>query len=247
MDTERFNRALSLLNSGDAAAALQEFSLLGNLESNREEKSSLLLNQVPCLMSLGRIEEARQRWLESAAYGRNLYTDYIDIFLCLMEDKTDEALQKLAEFVNDREDLARSDHEDLYSDAAEEFGYLLFEKQRYDDAIEPFKRALFNPETRRAQKENSLYLAMCYIQTDKLDVAERTFAQILPIDCEDQLWPTVQYQLGRLFYKKGSYARARKAFELSQLSTPEEDLRANASLWLSHIDGFLPPGKQDIA
>jgi hypothetical protein len=97
-DRERFDGAMSLLDSGDSAAVLHEFEPLAKGESDAEWKSSVLLGLVTCLMQLGRVAEARERWTESVAGWRNPFTDYVGILLCLEEGRLDEAALSLTEF-----------------------------------------------------------------------------------------------------------------------------------------------------
>src|SRR5579862_1762199 len=44
----------------------------------------------------------------------------------------------------------------------------------------------------------------------------------------EDIWPTAQYQLGRLYPKRGIYAKARTAFERCQIATRDDDLRSSA-------------------
>lgn len=244
MDTERFNRALSLLNSGDADSALREFGALAESTFDDEERGSILLSEVSCLTYLGRIAEARERWREAVAHVRDSYTDYVDICLCLTENKNIEAMLKLAEFLKRREELVRSDAEDIYSDAAERFGALLFGDKRYDEAIEPFRNSLLAPGTEERKANLLMNLAICYIQTGDLDGAEGILKGSLSLDRDHPLWPAVQYHLGRLYFRKGTYARAREAFECCQLSTSDEEERKSAFLWLDRINADFPPVKR---
>src|SRR4051812_24029741 len=119
MDAVQFERGVALLDSGKVESALREFETLAAAESDAGEKSSLLLNQVACLMRIGRLGEARDRLSEAAAYCSNLYTQYFDLSLCAAEGRAEEASSKLAEFLKMRKELASSGDEGLCSDAAE--------------------------------------------------------------------------------------------------------------------------------
>ncbi len=59
MDTERFNHAIALRESGKVEAAHHELLALSEAASDAEEKASLLANQARCSLLLGRLEEAR--------------------------------------------------------------------------------------------------------------------------------------------------------------------------------------------
>ena len=51
-------------------------------------------------------------------------------------------MHKVTEFLKGRDDLPQFDTEDIYSDVAEQFGCLLFDRKLYSGAIEPFKEAI---------------------------------------------------------------------------------------------------------
>jgi len=244
VDIQRFENTVAHLDSGEVEGALREFEKLADSESKREEKSSLLLNQVACLMRLGRLADARGRLSEAVQFWDSLYAGYFDLSLCVAEGRATEAMSKLVDFLKRRQDLAQSGDEDLCSDAAEKVGCLLFERRQFGDATQPFKEALVFSETPERRNRVCLYLAICYIQTNDLGAADRIFRDDLVVDRNDELWPTVQYQLGRLRFKMGDWAKARRAFEFSQLSTADEELRNNIPFWLNQIDVLLAPDKQ---
>ena len=77
--------------------------------------------------------------------------------------------------------------------------------------------------------------------------AEQIFRESLAIDHQDPLWPGVQYQLGRLYFKRGAYASARQAFEFSQLSATDQEWKEHIPAWLSQIDVLFPPGRQTVS
>ena len=168
VDTQRFQRAVAFLDSGDAASALREFELVEESASNVEEKASILLGQVNCLTSLGRLAEARKRWSESLACWRTPYIDFIEVALCFAEGKQDEAMRKITEFLKGRDDLTQFGAEDIYSDVAEQFGSLPFDRRLYSEAIEPFKEAILFAGTQDRKRNIYLNLAICYIQTGRL-------------------------------------------------------------------------------
>src|SRR5215472_2760128 len=65
MDTERFQRAMALRDSGQVQGALRELCSLSEATADPEEKASLLLNESRCLIQLGNLEGARERFEEA--------------------------------------------------------------------------------------------------------------------------------------------------------------------------------------
>ena len=66
MDQERFQRSVSLKDSGNYEEALREMEELARVETDEQYTGALLLGQAKCLMGLGRLKEARQRLTESS-------------------------------------------------------------------------------------------------------------------------------------------------------------------------------------
>jgi len=61
----------------------------------------------------------------------------------------------------------------------------------------------------------------------ELDVAEQVLGKSLTGGNEDKIWPTVQYHLGRLYFKKGDYKAAAGRF-----SEATKWNAGNAQAWL---------------
>jgi tetratricopeptide (TPR) repeat protein len=104
---DRFQRADSLQLAGKHEEALREFEAISNETSDEYELSRLFLHEVACLVSLGRLSEARQRWSAAAKYSADSYTDLIDAYLCCDEAKHEEAFDKLTRLLHDTNGLLR--------------------------------------------------------------------------------------------------------------------------------------------
>jgi tetratricopeptide (TPR) repeat protein len=240
MDTKRFENALHAIDSGHVAEALSEFDSLADLAPDAQEKSSMLMGQASCLMHLGLIAEARERWSRSAACWTNLYTEYFDLILCTLEGRRNEAIAKIREFLSHRDELIESGDQNLYSDAAERLGYLLFDLGRYEEAIKPFTGAAETAETEARRAEMKLYLGMCYIQVGNFRAAEQTLLESLPADANDPLWPRVQFQRGSLYFQRGAYTQAKAVLEQFLLTDRvESDLFRPASELLAEVERRL--------
>jgi tetratricopeptide (TPR) repeat protein len=236
MSRKLFENALRALNSGHVVEALGELDSLVDLELDPEERSTVLLGQASSLMQLGRIEEARMKWSQAVACCGNQYTDYIDLLLCGLENRGKEAIPKFTEFLSRREELTQAGDGDLWSDAAQRLGYILFESGQYGDAIKPLVDAAETAETESRRSAIRLYLGMCYTQVGNFEAAEKTLVEILPTDPKDSLWPNVQYQLGRLYFRWEANAQAKTALEqFLAMDGFDPDLSRSASQLLGEV------------
>jgi tetratricopeptide (TPR) repeat protein len=242
VDSERFQHAMSLRMAGKEQDALQELETLASLATDPCEYSSLLLGQATCLLGLGRVKEARQRWLESARRWTNLYTELIDAYLCAEEGKREEAVHKLTRILESYSELGEPGNEDTYSEASEWLGQQLSWLKRYAEAVQPFKKALAFPETDERKRQLSFYLGICYLQIGNLAEAEQKLTESLPPKCDDPQWAEVQFQLGCLYFQQRAYVKAKKAFELCEFFADETntELKQKLSGWLADIDSYIP-------
>jgi tetratricopeptide (TPR) repeat protein len=247
MDPKRLDNVIKALESGRFADALGELDSLANLASDAEEKGVILLGQASSLMQAGLIVEARERWLQATAYRRTLYADYIELGLCSLENRGKELVSKLTEFLGHREELVESGDENLWSDAAERLGHLLFKSGQYEEAIKPFVDAAETADTETRRTELKLYAGMCYIQVGNFTAADQALTEGLPADPKDPLWENVQYQRGRLYFRWGSYFKAKAVLELfftanggdSDLAGPASQLLAEVRRRLSNEEKIV--------
>jgi hypothetical protein len=93
--------------AGNNQEALEEFEALSRVELDPQYKCSLLLSETACLLGLRRLKEARQRWFGSVEYWVNLHTELMDAILCEREGKSDEAVRKLTQLLENRGDELR--------------------------------------------------------------------------------------------------------------------------------------------
>lgn len=243
MDSGRFQQAVALRLAGRYEESLREVEALTSIETDTYYKSSLLLGQATCLAWLGRLKEARQRWSESARLWSNQYTELVDAYLCAGEGKCEEATCKLIRFLKNHEnDLREPGNEDTYSEASERLSYLLFEAKRYEASIHYLNDALIFPASDRRKRQLCFYLGMCHLETGDPEAAERKLIESLPANFEDPLWAQVQFQLGRVYFQQGCYAKAKQAFESCEFFSDEAntELKQGISTWLARIATYLP-------
>ena len=53
--------------------------------------------------------------------------------------------------------------------------------------------------------------------------------------------------IAHVYFKKGDYVAAKRAFEFSKLSTADEDLKRSIPLWLDQIDSAVKPSRQNVS
>ena len=236
MLSERFQKAISLQNSGNNEEALRGFEAISNEMSDEYDKSRVLLYEVTCLVSLGRLREARQRWSTAANYSPDSYTDLIDAYLCCDEGKQQEAFDKLTKLLDDQDGVLRKpENEGTYSEASERLGYLLFDAKRYAEAISRLTEALKTPDSDERRRKISVYLGISQLEMRNLHAAEERLLNGMPADCQHPMWTEAQFQLGRLYFYRGAYVKAKEAFERCELLAKAEDseLKQTAAQWFS--------------
>ena len=124
--------------------------------------------------------------------------------------------------------------EEIYADAQKRLGLLLFELDRFTEAVHPLQEAL---KLAKGDKHRSLcfYLGVCHLRNENLDMAEEKLIQSLPADYLDPLWSQAQYNLGSLYFQRGAYLSAKRAFELCEtlIDNADVEMKESVSIWLT--------------
>jgi len=242
VDWERFQHATSLWLEGNSERALREFDELVTATADNEEMGSLLLMQARCLLDSGRVKEARERWSEAASCWNNLYAKLMDAYLSIAEGKREDAARKLMQWLQrHKHELGQLGDEETFSKACERLGYLLFESQRYGEAIQPLTDALMYPQTDERKRQLCFYIGISCLETLELADAERSLIESIPPNPEDPLWAKAQFHLGRVYFQKSAYAKAKDAFERCEFfSNDDPELKQGVSIWLARIAKHLP-------
>jgi len=226
---------MELRDQGKEEDALRELEALANVTPDPDDKASLELNQITCLRRLGRLQEARQRL---GAAMRTLtnppYADFIDACLSVSEGQIEEALQKLRAFLQNHIGMRLIDPE-LYSDAQERLGLLLYQMRRFPDAIGPLEQALTLTKDDAIRRRLCYYIGSSNFECGDFQAAEPRFAESLLLDRRDPLWAQAQYYLGHIYFKKGAYFKAQRAFGLCECFMDDSDTRLKEEVlsWLA--------------
>ncbi len=218
MDTERFQRAMVLRDTGQIQEALHELCTLSEETADNGEKASLLLNESRCLVQLGNLPEARKRFEEAAAIcprtqGR-LYVEFQRAMLQWHEGNPFEAVKTLERLLKHYLDLLKTaEHKDLYEDIQINQGILLTQLDRFGEARMVLEECLsfeFGAEDHASVLFN---LGLCYLKLGDFAQAKGKFLDSLTDAAREQNFVGAHYYLGIINYKEEAFAKALQEFE----------------------------------
>jgi len=237
MDFERFDRASALCDSGETEESMREFEALALQATNDDERGLAIHYQANSALLLGRVKEARKLWLRATTMGTGPFSDALDARLCIAEGRSEEAVQKLTTFLRTYVELRSPGNWNAYADAQRDLGRLLFNLERFPEALGPLNGALELAEEGDRRKEICFYLGVCHYFDGKLEEAETKLIESLPADRSDQWWVHAQFYLGCVYYKQRSYLKARWSFEasLSFIDDSDTELKEKVLKWLAAI------------
>jgi type IV pilus assembly protein PilF len=110
--------------------------------------------------------------------------------------------------------------------AMQNYGWVLCQQQRYDDARVQFDRALAEPQYRDAAR-TLLAKGLCDARAGRLPDAERSLMRAYELDAAN---PATAFNLGEVLYRLGEFERAR--FYLRRVN--QQGGQSNAqTLWLA--------------
>lgn len=221
MDTQRFEHAVQLRDSGHLTDALREFATLADSTADSEEKASILLNQVRCYRLLGRIEEARQQ-LQAIIHTTPtteilLYLSFEESVLRWHEGKRGEAVQILDSLQRDYASLlVEREHQDLHQQIQLSRGMLLTELTRYTEAVPLLEQCLSSLSTASTTIDmGALFynLALCYLSIGEPDRARGKFLETLKSGAHGAYIASTHYYLGIIYSREGAPAKALQEFK----------------------------------
>ena len=104
------------------------------------------------------------------------------------------------------------------------YGWMLCQQRRYDDAIATFNTALANPKY-EGRAKTWLTMGLCEVQAGRRAEAEQSLLKSYELDAGN---PVTGYNLAKLLFEKGDNARAQ--FYIRRINN--SDLANAESLWL---------------
>lgn len=98
------------------------------------------------------------------------------------------------------------------------------------------------PETDERKRKLCLYLGSCHFESGDVEAAERRLLESVPPNCEHPLWTQAQFHLGRVYFQKGAYVKAKESFERCEFFGDKTDteLMQGLSTWHARIATHLP-------
>ena len=163
MDIARFERAVSLRDTGQPAEAAQEFHALAGEAADPIERGMILLNESTALCESGDTAAARERWMEACSLipEDSDFRPSIEVqedSILVAEDRTEEAIEipdRIAAKYGSR--LADSERRDLYERIQISRGSHLVYLGRFSEARPLFEEALsFDESMKDARSTTTL-------------------------------------------------------------------------------------------
>ena len=112
------------------------------------------------------------------------------------------------------------------ADTMHNYGWVLCQRQRYDEADELFDKAIATPQYKGLSR-TLLAKGLCQARQNKNIEAEQTLSRSYEIDPSN---PATAYSLGEVLYRLGQYDRAR--FYVKRVNAEPEQSNAQ-TLWLA--------------
>jgi type IV pilus assembly protein PilF len=110
-------------------------------------------------------------------------------------------------------------------DTAHNYGVMLCQQRRFNEAVSQFQAALSNP-TYRNQARSYAAMGLCQERAGDRATAESTLARAFELDASN---PVVGYNLSRLLYARGDFVKAQ--FHLKRINAGE--FANQETLWLA--------------
>lgn len=245
MDTQRFEHAVELRDSGHLTEALREFASLAESATDPGEKASLLANQEKCQLHLGHMKEARDLISQALKIVPRthvlLYIYFEDAVLCWHEGRREEALRILESLKEHHlETLLRPEHYELYQQIQTTCGVLLTELARLREARQVLEECL-TFDLKLEDRGDILHnLGVCYLKIGEPDQAKGKFLETLKSGALGAYIASTHYYLGIIYSREGASAKALQEFELCLDHADEGQIpKQNIYSWLAAVSHDL--------
>jgi tetratricopeptide (TPR) repeat protein len=239
MDTERFQRAMALRDSGQIEAELEELRSMAGSAVNQEEAAVLLFCEARSLFDLGRLSEARLRLdhaLEVCPRTQTLlYLEFLHAMLTWHEGKPEKALQLLDSLSRQHhEDLSAPEHQELRDELRAKRGMLLAKLERFDDARPALEEALFFHLNATDRADVRYYLGVCHVKQGDPVKAKERLLEALQVGLRGDNSILVHHMLGVVYSRLGAHAKAIQEFQLCEPHAEAVEIpRKNLYGWLA--------------
>jgi tetratricopeptide (TPR) repeat protein len=230
MDEQRFQRAISLRDSGRLEEAASELRSLVEDSSNAPdiERGLILLNEAICLSHMDGTFEKARRLLEEASplLGRNrsmrALVDSTDASFYMGRDpkkalqKFDSVSRKYADVLGLPEEIG------LYGENQLRRGLLLVELKRYREARPVLEEVL----TLDVEKDSAFYfnLGICYLELRESELARQRLLQALGMGLPEDRIVKTHFYLGVVYFRTRAYGKALQEFEFCEANINKSTL-----------------------
>ncbi len=218
MDTQRFEHAIALRDSGRVEEALAELTALIRVTRDPEEKASLFLNQARCYRLLERSSEGKQSLTSARRMAPKtqalLYIEFEDAVIRWHEGRQEESLKVLNRIQESYRQLLMSpEHRELYEQIVSSRGMLLTELRRHREAAKLLEESC-SFDSRVIEKEAVLRdLGLCYLELGDRERAKGIFEECLREKEQGVYATAAHYYLGTIYFEQAAFAKAQLEFE----------------------------------
>lgn len=117
-----------------------------------------------------------------------------------------------------------------------EYGKLLYNASRFDDAIAEFQYASKDPK----KQPNALYyIGLCFIKKNLLDVAITNFQKALKVNYDSDLFKEIGYALARVYETKKMYKEALEEYKrIMDIDYKYRDVSAKVEALTKQLEGI---------
>jgi len=204
---------------------MREFRLMAEEAGNPNEKASLMINEVRCYCSLGRLGDAERtlgeiRDLAVDDVVVRVNVDFGAASLAAQRGDMKNALVRyeaiLQEYV---QLLSTSEYRDLYEDIQQRRAFALANLDRYAESLSVLREATsFRTLTAEDHQQIHLYLGICYGELRESALAKDELLRAIDFGLKNDVEAQARYRAGILYFSAGAFAQAKY-----QLQTILED------------------------
>jgi tetratricopeptide (TPR) repeat protein len=230
MNQVRFERTLSLRNSGRLLEAIREFHAMAEESGDSNEISSLMLNEARCYTELNCLADAERifaRIRELAPDNAEVRFNVDFAVACSKSQggQHEKALIQFQALLADYVDILKTeDYREWYEDIQRRRALSMIHLGRYQDAVVLLKEASSSFRTLKTedQQEVHLYLGICYAELDEDKPAKDEFLRAIQFGLKNDGEAQARYSLGVVSFRDGGFAQAKHQLEFLLQNYPQE-------------------------
>lgn len=227
MDQGRFERAIQLRDRGYTNDAIVEFQQMAKETSDRNEKSSLMLNEARCYSTLGRIRDADGLLMEirKLAPDDRVVCANVDFGVACVAAQAGQHERALGEYdglLRKYVDLlTKPEYRDFYADVEQRRAMSLVTLGRYAEALPALQQASgFSGLSSNDRRCIYLNMGICHQELGDTSSARDEFLRVIQFGVSDDLEDQARYRIALLYFSLGALAQAKQHLEQVLQNTP---------------------------